>query len=250
MPRAQSHISGSVQSVPQVLPNLPQTSWANGPAFHRGTADGLGRCAHGGQVESGRKSPIGSVPITCAWTCSACSQSRTEWHLPWMDSMQSGIREVASYQAARTLFTRFMPAKNPEAEIGQWRTYYRRWQAMTLERIAPELLACPRTSGARPARDCFQQAALLALARRPSSQPSVGTTRRHPHYHGRRNRRVRDRNRTGRGGSWVPGYYRPGCALQRLRRRARRGSPNYDERFNQQVETCTAEPLLSGWQRN
>jgi nicotinamidase-related amidase len=33
-----------------------------------------------------------------------------------------------------------MPAKNPEADVGQSREYYRRWQNMTLDRIDPELL--------------------------------------------------------------------------------------------------------------
>src|SRR3569833_1562027 len=41
---------------------------------------------------------------------------------------------------ARTVFTRFIPLESPEAANGSWRRYYGRWQTMTQQELAPELL--------------------------------------------------------------------------------------------------------------
>ena len=163
--------------------------------------------------------------------------------------MRSAIREVAVYQPARTLFTRFMPASNPEAEIGQWRTYYRRWQSMTRERIDPELLALV------PELQALVPPAMVFNKRRYSPwvdgrlHSHYGNDAQTLHYHGRRNRRVRDRNRARRGGS----RYRVIVvrdALCSVSDAAHDAALRIDdERFNQQVETCTVQSLLSGWQR-
>lgn len=62
------------------------------------------------------------------------------WPTPWMVNSLPNIAAVAERFAGRTVFTRFIPARDPGTEIGTWRDYYRRWSALTLERLDPSLL--------------------------------------------------------------------------------------------------------------
>ena len=64
----------------------------------------------------------------------------TPWHTPWMPRVLPAVEAIARRHASRTVFTRFVPAKNIEATRGAWRRYYQRWQELTLERIDPELV--------------------------------------------------------------------------------------------------------------
>lgn len=64
----------------------------------------------------------------------------TPWHTPWMARVLPVVEEIARRHARQTVFTRFIPARSPEATAGAWRRYYRRWEDMTLERIDPELV--------------------------------------------------------------------------------------------------------------
>jgi nicotinamidase-related amidase len=50
------------------------------------------------------------------------------------------VERIAQAQAARTIFTRFVPAARPEDASGTWRRYWERWRSMTLERLAPDLV--------------------------------------------------------------------------------------------------------------
>ncbi|HEY9211848.1 MAG TPA: cysteine hydrolase [Ancylobacter sp.] len=59
------------------------------------------------------------------------------WPTPWMAQVLPEVVAVAELFAARTVFTRFIPAAHPEAEIGTWRRYYRRWSHLTLDRLDP-----------------------------------------------------------------------------------------------------------------
>ena len=56
------------------------------------------------------------------------------WPTPWMARVLPALAELFG---ERTVFTRFIPALDPEAEIGIWRGDYRRWAHLTLERIDP-----------------------------------------------------------------------------------------------------------------
>jgi nicotinamidase-related amidase len=174
----------------------------------------------------------------------------TEWHLPWMDRVRPIIREIAGYQPERTVFTRFLPAENPAAEVGQWRDYYRRWQSMTLGRIAPELLALvPELQALAPPTMVFNK-------RRYS-----------PWVDGRLHRLLRERHADTliiTGGetdvcviATVLGAVDLGyrvivvrdalCSVSDVAHDA--ALRIYDERFNEQVETCTADALLSAWRK-
>ena len=59
------------------------------------------------------------------------------WATPWMEKVLPAIEEIAGRHAARTVFTRFIPARNPQAAPGSWQRYYRKWEALTLDRIDP-----------------------------------------------------------------------------------------------------------------
>jgi nicotinamidase-related amidase len=65
---------------------------------------------------------------------------RTPWHTPWMNRVLPVVAELAQARAAQTVFTRFIPARHPEAMPGSWRRYYRRWANLTLQHIDPALL--------------------------------------------------------------------------------------------------------------
>lgn len=62
------------------------------------------------------------------------------WHVPWMESVLPAIDEVCSRHAEHTIFTRFIPADNPDSARGAWSRYYRRWHEVTLSRLDPRLV--------------------------------------------------------------------------------------------------------------
>ena len=62
------------------------------------------------------------------------------WGNAWMERVLPLVEELAGRHAGRTLFTRFIPAADPEAARGTWRRYYRKWEALTLRCIEPECL--------------------------------------------------------------------------------------------------------------
>jgi len=65
---------------------------------------------------------------------------QTEWHAPWIERVLPEVVRLVEMEPERTLFTRFIPAKSPEEVSGTWRRYYQRWETMTRDRLAPELI--------------------------------------------------------------------------------------------------------------
>nr|WP_147027529.1 cysteine hydrolase [Methylobacterium oxalidis] len=65
---------------------------------------------------------------------------QTEWHTPWMERVRPNVARIVEAQAARTLFTRFIPAERPGEGRGTWAHYYERWASMTRERLDPRLI--------------------------------------------------------------------------------------------------------------
>lgn len=61
----------------------------------------------------------------------------SEWGTPWMERSLPAIEELAGMRAARTVFTRFVPARDIDGAVGSWKRYYRKWDAMTLARLDP-----------------------------------------------------------------------------------------------------------------
>jgi nicotinamidase-related amidase len=64
----------------------------------------------------------------------------TEWFVPWLPRVLPNVLEVARRYPNRTVFTRFIPPREPEEAAGAWRDYYRRWRTMTRDRLDPRLL--------------------------------------------------------------------------------------------------------------
>jgi len=64
----------------------------------------------------------------------------TEWKMPWLPRVLPNILALTAAHPERTLFTRFIPARKPGEGAGMWRHYYKRWEAMTIDRIGPEMV--------------------------------------------------------------------------------------------------------------
>jgi nicotinamidase-related amidase len=65
---------------------------------------------------------------------------QTPWHVPWMQQVSPQIQEVVERHAQRTVFTRFVPPRQPSDMPGMWRRYYEKWQVMTLDRLGEEMV--------------------------------------------------------------------------------------------------------------
>lgn len=64
----------------------------------------------------------------------------TPWHVTWMDRISPQVIEVAASHPERTIFTRFVPPRNPAALPGTWRDYYQKWWMMTGEHLPAEMI--------------------------------------------------------------------------------------------------------------
>ena len=62
------------------------------------------------------------------------------WHVPWMREVSPQIQEIAQRHPQRTAFTRFVPPKRAEDMPGMWRSYYEKWDTMTLDRMGPAMV--------------------------------------------------------------------------------------------------------------
>ncbi|HEY6979486.1 isochorismatase family cysteine hydrolase [Reyranella sp.] len=78
------------------------------------------------------------------------------WFVPWMDRVVPNVVEIARRHPERTVFTRFIPPREPDEMPGAWRDYYRRWHAMTRDTLDQRLLqlAEPLRALVPPARVC------------------------------------------------------------------------------------------------
>lgn len=62
------------------------------------------------------------------------------WHVPWIDAILPNIVDICSQRSEETIFTRFIPPRSPDAALGAWRGYYRKWETLTLNRIDPSFI--------------------------------------------------------------------------------------------------------------
>lgn len=62
------------------------------------------------------------------------------WHVPWIDAILPNIVDICSQRSEETIFTRFIPPRSPDAALGAWRGYYRKWETLTLNRINPSFI--------------------------------------------------------------------------------------------------------------
>lgn len=83
----------------------------------------------------------------------------TPWHVPWMERVLRQIETVSERHPARTVFTRFIPPRNPGDAIGAWRDYYTKWSVMTGDLLPADLLDLPhRLSRLVPPARVFDKA--------------------------------------------------------------------------------------------
>jgi nicotinamidase-related amidase len=59
----------------------------------------------------------------------------TPWKTSWMNRVLPKVVELVQHCPERTVFTRFIPARNAGEGKGAWARYWRRWESMTLDRI-------------------------------------------------------------------------------------------------------------------
>jgi len=99
----------------------------------------------------------------------------TAWHVPWLPRVLPAVVEIATRQAARTIFTRFEPPTAPDAAEGAWRSYYERWPQMTRELLDPGLLDLveplarlvpPALQVDKPANSAFSRPGFAAALKR------------------------------------------------------------------------------------
>jgi nicotinamidase-related amidase len=63
----------------------------------------------------------------------------TAWRTPWMTRVAPNVEDIVSVQAAKTIFTRFIPAADPSEGEGAWGRYWKRWSSMTLQHLPDEM---------------------------------------------------------------------------------------------------------------
>jgi len=62
----------------------------------------------------------------------------SEWHAPWLERVLPAVERIAAAKPAQTIFTRFIPPRQPDEATGLWRSYYERWRSMTLDSLPPD----------------------------------------------------------------------------------------------------------------
>lgn len=85
----------------------------------------------------------GSLGPNCLHVCidmQAIFMPGAPWGNPWMARVLPAVEELSARHARRTLFTRFLPAADAQTPPGSWKRYYRKWESLTLRRIAPDLV--------------------------------------------------------------------------------------------------------------
>ena len=85
----------------------------------------------------------GDLTESCVHLCVDMQRlfaEKTDWFTPWMGRVLPNVRRIAEAHAARTIFTRFIPATRPGEGEGTWRRYYERWESMTVERLGAEMV--------------------------------------------------------------------------------------------------------------
>src|SRR5436190_9759655 len=68
------------------------------------------------------------------------AESDSPWCVPWLPRVLPQITELARRHPERTVFTRFIPPRQPEEMPGAWQDYYKRWRAMTRQNLDERLL--------------------------------------------------------------------------------------------------------------
>jgi nicotinamidase-related amidase len=68
------------------------------------------------------------------------AEGDSPWCVPWLPRVVPQVAELARRHPERTVFTRFVPPRQPEEMPGAWQDYYRRWRVMTRQALDDRLL--------------------------------------------------------------------------------------------------------------
>jgi nicotinamidase-related amidase len=85
-----------------------------------------------------RDDPLGPAWAHVCVDMQRLFQPGTDWGLAWMPRVLPLIATLCERRAERTVFTRFIPAREPGDGQGTWRRYYRRWASMTIDRVGTD----------------------------------------------------------------------------------------------------------------
>ncbi|TPE51634.1 cysteine hydrolase family protein [Amaricoccus solimangrovi] len=64
----------------------------------------------------------------------------TDWGLDWMPRIAPRVAAFCERHPGRAIFTRFIPLRRASDGEGTWQAYYEKWDAMTLDRLAPGMV--------------------------------------------------------------------------------------------------------------
>lgn len=87
------------------------------------------------------------------------------WPTPWMARVLPVVTRLARRCPERTLFTRFIPPRQPEERPGAWRGYFEKWREVTLEHLDPRLVGLmPELADCVPPAMVFDKPVYSAFA--------------------------------------------------------------------------------------
>jgi nicotinamidase-related amidase len=86
------------------------------------------------------KAPLGESAIHLCVDMQRLFSAQGPWPTPWMERVLPSVLAVVEHAPARTIFTRFIPPLTAADAPGRWQAYYRKWAAVTRERIDLALL--------------------------------------------------------------------------------------------------------------
>lgn len=87
-----------------------------------------------------RYGPLGESCIHLCVDMQRMFYEKTAWQMPWMARVLPNIERLVSAHPSHTIFTRFIPAREAGKGTGMWRSYYIRWECMTIAEIGEEMV--------------------------------------------------------------------------------------------------------------
>ena len=98
-----------------------------------------------------RFGPIGPRAVHAVVDMQRLFAEPGEWYTEAMAGIIPEVVRLARHRPERTLFSRFLTPARADLAAGQWRHYYRRWEAVTAARLAPgKLDLVPELAGLVP----------------------------------------------------------------------------------------------------
>jgi nicotinamidase-related amidase len=64
----------------------------------------------------------------------------TPWRIEWMARVRQPVLRLASARPEWTIFSRFVPPKDPADAPGMWRPYFEKWSTMTRTALGEEMI--------------------------------------------------------------------------------------------------------------